>query len=244
MKPKPDALEQELDEFLSTSKTLTTDGDGTAIILTTPVETAPGSFMKLEDIPGNLPPLPEEKMDFAFRYATEYHSMVEWAKIFGKGESTIGIWLRDPVVRYHIAMVRYERRAYNAARLLRIERATLDKLHEILTTKLTNENMAVILQAIKYVMDWLSGANRLPPVIGAEVRREMEQERKMIGEKLVEHGEKLANEDDEITHLRDELTEIEQIEKTIALHEAGKAGGNGRGTVAPKGTDVGGLPTP
>lgn len=232
-------LEAEVDSYLAASKSITTDGDGSAILLTAPVEGIPGQFTSLEQIPGNLPPLPEDKMDFAFRYATEYHQITEWAKILGKGESTVSLWLRDPVVGYYIAMIRYERRAYNAAVLLRIERVTLAKLYEILTTKLNADNMGLILQAIKYVMDFLSG-NRLPASLGNEVRKAADGERKMIGDKMAEHGERIVNEDEESRVLSEKLREIEQVEAAMNLHT--NAGGNGSGSATAKGTDVGGVP--
>lgn len=99
-------------------------------------------------VDGELPVLPEYLKDFAFRYALEYRSQADWARVFHVATATIGQWVRRPDVLKYVMTIRFERRLRLLEMTEQAENKALKKLNEILEQKVTSANVNALLQAI------------------------------------------------------------------------------------------------
>jgi len=122
--------------------------------------TKPGSLVKRPNrrglkrfptvikIPDELPDLPENLREFAFRYATEYRTNLDWAHIFHQSTFTIYTWIQNPDVAGYIMKIKQERRALMAERLNELEKKAFQKLNKILDFPVTEDSIEPLRKTI------------------------------------------------------------------------------------------------
>jgi hypothetical protein len=105
-------------------------------------------FPSVITIPDELPDLPENLREFAFRYATEYRTNLDWAHIFHQSTFTIYTWVSREDVAGYIMKIKQERRALMAERLNELEKKAFQKLGKILEYPITEDSIEPIRKTI------------------------------------------------------------------------------------------------
>ena len=115
-----DAIRARVRSYLVETRTYSVDPTLPAVVVRAPVETGLSRFINVDNIPNleDLPFIPERMRDFAFRYATEYMPVKQWAKVYNVSPETIRSWLSHEGVRAYIAVCRFEQRMFNLAQHL------------------------------------------------------------------------------------------------------------------------------
>lgn len=132
-----------------------------SLVVRAPVASALGRLYQPEELnklvsdPDSLPVLPERMQDFAFRYATEFKRVSEWAKVYAVHLHTIHHWLKYPGVQKWIAVLRYERRMYLQARMMHMEGLAFAALEKFLTVRITGDNADAVGKMVRYAMELL-----------------------------------------------------------------------------------------
>lgn len=103
-------------------------------------------------LPKELPDIPEYLRDFAFRYATEYRTHMDWARIYNRSIFTIRLWLSKPDVLIYVKMIKRERNRLMAARLDQLEKKAYQKYSELLDMPLTADTAEIIRSAIHDIL--------------------------------------------------------------------------------------------
>jgi len=152
-KPPIDEIGKEIHAYLLQASSVEIKSDELSVVKV-PVNSGYSHFVDISKLPdrGELPPLSERMREFAFRYATEYKPIKKWAKEFGVSFQAVAKWLSNPRVRQHIAYTRYERRVYNMAVWLRLEREALGALHNILQARITKGTIAEIRKTAEFIL--------------------------------------------------------------------------------------------
>lgn len=151
-----DAIEQELEDILKLDPVIEIDENLPAAIVRAPMSMSPGGragVISVDNVPSleDLPFIPENLRDFAYRYATEYKSNPAWAKIYGVGVKTIRTWLKKEGVQALIAISRYEQRTYNVAQRSVMNNQVYTTMNNILRTKITADTIGPIVAMSKFI---------------------------------------------------------------------------------------------
>lgn len=139
------------------------DDNGPPSVVRAPVETGFSSFISVDDLPDidDLPFIPEQMRDFAYRYATEYKKMTVWAKEYGCSTSTIRRWLKNTAVQSYIALTKMEKRFYTMARRSALENMVWQRLREFLSIKITGDNSASVARILEFTYKMLYAPQEL-----------------------------------------------------------------------------------
>jgi len=100
----------------------------------------------------DLPKLPERHRLFAFRWATEYRTNSEWARIFHVSPTRIAEWKKDPRILQYYRLVRNEQNRMLLERMHILEMKAFQKLYELLDMKITSKNADVIRKTIMNIL--------------------------------------------------------------------------------------------
>jgi hypothetical protein len=117
-------------------------------------------FPEVVKIPDELPNLPENLREFAFRYATEYRTNADWAHLFHQSTFTIYSWISRSDVAGFIAKIKYERRMLMAERLNDLEKKAYTKLSKILDFPLTEDSLEPLRKTIIDILTLTQGPGR------------------------------------------------------------------------------------
>jgi hypothetical protein len=239
-----DALSVEVSDYLKGSRVIKTDNESYDTLVIAPVESGPGLFMKVEEIPMNeMPKLTEQKMDFVTRYVTEYRQLKDWAEVYHVHFNTISDWLRDPAVQQYVARLRYERRMFNMAVILRTERLTFNVFNEILALKLDKSTMAIKFATAKFLAEYLGGRTATDGGVHSNAMRSLLGETRQVVSQNVKETQSAQDEgslDDaalraldagirESEEVLDNIKVFERVEKGEAIDAEFVPTGNGSG---------------
>jgi len=214
-------LKQRIRDYLDNCSVQEIDLDNLAPVVRAPVAVGSGKFLSVEDVPNSvddLPFIPERQRDFAFHYAIEYRRMSQWAKMYNVKVSTISAWLRNPGVQAYIGLIRYQRRVYNFAMSVSLERSAYKALNGVLNKKITSDTIGAVLSAAKFVYNFLNKGsdntddseikNKVEVNIGGAPQR-TEPIVRYIGSKTVDSSK--------LHELKDEIDELEIVAKSIGV---------------------------
>jgi hypothetical protein len=99
-----------------------------------------------------LPLLPEKHRMFAFRWATEFRTNVEWAKIFHVGSTRVSEWKKNPKILKYYLIIRRKQNAILMERMRLLEAKAFQKLYELLDLEVNDKNADVIRKTIMNVL--------------------------------------------------------------------------------------------
>jgi len=192
-------------------------------VVRAPVDSGYSHFVDVDKLPDreDLPALSERMREFAFRYATEYKTIMKWAQEFGVAFQTVHKWLSNPKVRQHIAYIRYERRMYNMAVWIQLEREALRALHKILDTTIDGYTIDAIKSTAKFILEWMKDPSRISP-------REKGMINQQIGFFSVGSGKayedpyrtELNATDEDIKKLEHKIEDLEMVARELETEDA------------------------
>lgn len=121
---------------------------------TTPIDFFIGKhFDSIVPMPNDLPDIPYEHKEFAFRFAVERRPIIEWAEIFRVGPQTIRLWLSREDVREYVMKVKACRYSRMLERMALLEDKAISKLSDILEMPLTADTSESIRKAIGDIIE-------------------------------------------------------------------------------------------
>lgn len=209
-------LQKEILNYLKKTKAQDINIEAPMPLVNAPVETKINKFISVENLPASLddlPFIPERMRDFAFHYAVEFRSLKGWAKMYNVTLGTIDKWLRNPGVRMYIGLIRYQRRMYNFAMSVTLERNSYKALNDILTKRITNDTIGSILSAAKFVYNMLNGGPKEEkPAIDININNEP-----VKTETTMAYTEPRNVTPDKLHALKDEIDELEIVAKSIGV---------------------------
>lgn len=156
-----------------------------------------------------LPLLPEKHRMFAFRWATEYRTNAEWARIFHVSDTRIAEWKRNPKILKYYLIIRQKQNMVLMERMKLLETKAFQKLYEILDMEVNAKNADVIRKTIMNVLGVnVDGALNLNVIAQAGASEEGSSRR--IKPASGQNDEVL-----DIKRLREKLDEMELLEELV-----------------------------
>ena len=152
-----------------------------------------------------LPLLDERHRMFAFRWATEYRTTVEWARIFHVSDTTIDLWKRNPKILAYYMILRRKQNAVLMERMHLLETKAFEKLYEILDLEITDKNLDGVRKTIMNILG-VDVEGTLNLRITAEARAEGQTPARSV---VAAEGSV------DLKRLRDRIDEMELLEELV-----------------------------
>lgn len=152
------------------------------------------------------PDLSMREQDFAFRYALEYRTYVQWANYYHCSFGLIQKMMSDPRVRQLIEEIKYDVRKYALGMRLSLYRAAMEQYMDIFHALNIPDTLETKRKAASEIVNWFGLGEGVKAEVEANVTIFSSQP--SSGEKVVSPATKVTMET-----IQKEIEELEELEE-------------------------------